>query len=137
MDTIVIVVFLLPVASYRLTRLITKDTFPPVLWLRDRLAGGWRPLTHPEWVMIRSGKGNDLKPFEVVDDVQNRYVQRVSWSPFWLAELLSCPWCASAYVSAALTAYGALWSWYTWPVALLVWLYAWGVAAVVAAKEWA
>lgn len=135
--TTIVILFLLPVASYRLTRLITKDTFPPILWLRDRLAGGWRPLTEPEWGMIRSGKGDVLKPFEVVDDVQNRYVRRASWSPYWLAELLSCPWCASAYTSAALTVWGALWDMYAWPTALLVWLYAWGVAAVVASKEWA
>lgn len=136
--TFLLVMFLIPGASYRLTRLITKDTFPPILWLRDRLAGGWRPLTEPEWDIFRTDGRKVLGAVQDIGDTGvNRYVVRASWSPYWLAELLSCPWCASAYVSAALTVWGALWSWYTWPVALVVWLYAWGVAAVVASKEWA
>lgn len=132
----ILLVFLaLPVASYRLTRLITKDTFPPVLWIRDRLAGGWRPLTSKEQdAPVAVPWRNQTQEF---GGVMNRYVRRVARSPYWLAELLSCPWCASAYTSAALTVWGALMDLYTWPMALLVWLYAWGVAAVVASKEWA
>lgn len=140
--TIIVILFLLPVASYRLTRLITKDTFPPILWLRDRLAGGWRPLTMAESRVFHNAEAlNDHEGvyFVTTDigEVTNRWVNRADWSPDWIAELLSCPWCASAYTSAALTVWGALWEMYAWPMALLVWLYAWGVAAVVASKEWA
>jgi len=156
---IVVIILLLPVASYRITRLITKDTFPPILWLRDRIAGGWRPLTPKEWDQFLAAKREPLLSgtvMKLADDIpgwmksvksidfegargtqEARYVTRASWSPYWLAELLSCPWCASAYASAGLTAYGACLDWYTWPMALLVWLYAWGIAAMVASKEWA
>ena len=131
---LVMIVLLLPVASYRLTRLITKDTFPPILWMRDRLVGGWRPLTEPEWDRVRK---EEITATQEIKGVMNRYIVRSSRSSYWLAELLSCPWCASAYVSAGLTAYGACLDWYTWPVALVVWLYTWGVAAMIASKEWA
>lgn len=125
---------LLSACAYRLTRLVVKDTFPPVLWLRDRLAGGWRPLTDGEWREIRSGKGESLKPFEVIKDVQNRWITRAKWSPDWLAELITCPWCASAYVSGALTGItdcviGIQWPW-------LVGIAVWAVAAPVTARDW-
>ena len=43
-----LLLIVMSLATYRLTRLVVADTFPPVLWLRDRLAGGWRPLTAKE-----------------------------------------------------------------------------------------
>lgn len=39
---------LLSTATYRLTRLVVTDDFPPILWMRDRLVGGWRALTEAE-----------------------------------------------------------------------------------------
>lgn len=44
------------VSSARLTRLITQDTFPPVVWLRtkwdDKTDGnGWNTLFHCHWCM--------------------------------------------------------------------------------------
>jgi hypothetical protein len=32
------------------------------------------------------------------------YLPRWRWVPWWLKELLSCPWCVSAYISGALVA---------------------------------
>lgn len=43
-----LLLLVMALATYRLTRLVVEDTFPPVLWLRDRVAGGWRPLTLAE-----------------------------------------------------------------------------------------
>jgi len=138
--TVLLVFLALPAAAYRLTRLIVKDTFPPVLWVRDRLAGGWRNLTmaeNEEFAASRE-RGNLIKSWEInPHDLTQRYIRRATWSPAWLAELLSCPWCASAYVSAAVTVYGALLDWYAWPTALVVWFYVWAVAAITASKEWA
>lgn len=121
--------------AYRATRLITKDTFPPVLWLRDRLVGGWRPLTDPEWALIRAGQRDQIKPTQDIDGVGSRYLTRKSWSPYWLAELLSCPWCASAYVSGALTlavdlTVGLSVPWLVGPAV-------WALAALLASRDWA
>jgi hypothetical protein len=140
-------VLLLGLAAYRLTRLVVRDTFPPVLWLRDRLVGGWRPLTTPESDLWWAGAphhadhpdaGVDHPTLGTVKNVQgvnSRYVRRVSWSPHWLAELLSCPWCASAYVSGALTALTDVT--YGLPAPWLVGLAVWAFSALLASQEWA
>lgn len=36
-----LLLLVMALATYRGTKLIVEDTFPPVLWLRDRLVGGW------------------------------------------------------------------------------------------------
>jgi hypothetical protein len=124
--------------AYRLTRLIVRDTFPPVLWLRDRLAGGWRKLTvaeSEEYAASRE-RGALIKSWELdPKDLQQRYVRRARWSPPWLAELITCPWCASAYVSGALTA--AVDVLYGVPVPWLVGPAVWAVSALLASREWA
>lgn len=146
--TLFLVILGLPGAAYRLTRLITKDTFPPVLWLRDHIAGGVRKPVRAE--LYHEEYPNDLEPgvSRLVPGMHGVWYLgpdgevlvhrgKAKWSPHWLGELITCPWCASAYVSAATTAYGAYLGWFSWPQAVVVWLYVWAVAAIVASKEWA
>lgn len=126
-------------AVYRLTRLVVADTFPPVLWARDRIVGGWRPMTDKEWDQLRSAaKRGEPEPWptapaEEGDD--RRWVERASWSPFWLAELLSCPFCASGWIAAGVT--GGVWAVVGVPVPLLCWVAVWAVGGLLAAQEWA
>lgn len=96
---------LMVLAVYRVTRLAVMDTFPPVLWLRDRIAGGWRPLT-PGELAVRS----TLPALQVtqIDGKWCRYITRVHWSPQWLADLASCAWCASGWIAGAVTAATAI-----------------------------
>lgn len=134
-----LLLLVMSLATYRLTRLVVADTFPPVLWLRDRLVGGWRDMTDKEWEQLRSQvkRGEPelwpTAPSEEGDD--RRWVERASWSPFWLAELLSCPWCASGWVALGVTA--GTWATVGLPVPLLVWPAVWAVGALVAGQEWA
>lgn len=123
-------------AIYRLTRLVVEDVFPPVLWLRDRVAGGWRPLTQQEW--------NDHPPTpekrfpwptQTIDDEVNRYVTRWRWVPQWIADLVSCPWCASGWIAGGVTA--ATWATVGLPVPLLVWPAVWAAGALLAGQDWA
>lgn len=126
-----LLLLVLSLATYRLTRLAVKDTFPPVLWIRDRLAGGWRPMTEPELAVA------DTFPDESVHEIDgelNRYVRRAPWSPYWLAELASCPWCASGWISLGLTA--GTWAAVGLPVPVLVWPAVWAVGALIAAQKW-
>ena len=134
----------LTLAAYRLTRLLVKDDFPPVLWVRDRLAGGWRPLTLRERevsrlpVMDHDGQSATiagLGAVQQIDGVLHRYVRRKSWSPYWLADLISCPWCVSAYVAGAVVA-GTWWA-ADLPAPVLWWLAVWGATALLASQEWA
>lgn len=124
---------LMSLAVYRLTRLVVRDTFPPVLWVRDRVAGGWRPLTESE----RSGPGK-LVPephWTKIDGVLNRYVRRASWSPHWLAELLTCPWCASGWITGIVVLATDMTTGVPAPV--LTGLSAWALGALLAARDWA
>jgi hypothetical protein len=143
MDTWLLLL-VMSLATYRLTKLVVEDTFPPVLWARDRLVGGWRPLTMKE----REQRVDDARAWEdeqkpwptrwavqEIDGVENRWIQRSKRSPLWLAELLSCPWCASGWIAAGVTA--GTWAVVGLPVPLLVWPAVWGAGALLAAQEWA
>lgn len=136
-----LLLFVMSLAVYRLTKLVVEDTFPPVLWLRDRLAGGWRPLTlaeHERHAAASPSAQSILREtwsYDPDDDLKQRYVRRASWSPYWLAELLSCPWCASGWIALGVT--GGVWATVGLPVPLLVWLATWGAGALLAAQEWA
>lgn len=123
--------------TYRLTRLVVADTFPPVLWLRDRLVGGWRPLTGKESEQARSA-GLAYMPWKTtaIDDVENRWVERARWVPHWLADLLSCPFCASGWIGAGVVA-GAWFAPAGLSVPALCWFSAWAIGGVLAAQEWA
>jgi hypothetical protein len=128
---------LMVLAVYRLTRLIVKDDFPPVLWLRDRMVGGWRPLTEKE----RSRLGSPGLPVDQVRDVDygdgpvgSRYVVRARWVPGWLADLLSCPWCASGWIALGMTVAVAFTVGVPAPV--LVWPAVWGGGALLASRRW-
>jgi hypothetical protein len=131
-----LLIALMALTSYRLTRLITKDTFPPILWMRDRLVGGWRPLTEPEQALVaRQPGGNQPFPLTEADGVQQRWNTRRRWSPYWLAELLSCPWCASAYVAGGVTAATDIMIGVPAPV--LIGFAVWALSALLASKDWA
>jgi hypothetical protein len=136
-----LLLLVMSLATYRGTKLVVEDTFPPVLWLRDRLAGGWRPLTlaeHERYVAASSSAQAVLREtwsYDSDGDLKQRYVRREAWSPHWLAELLSCPWCASGWIALAVT--GGVWATVGLPVPLLVWPAVWGLGALLAAQEWA
>jgi hypothetical protein len=95
-DWLLIVVMSLTV--YRLTRLVTKDSLPPVLWLRRHLVGGWRPVEERKGPRKLDGG----KP-EFIDGVLCDPVYRDSWVPLWLADLWSCPWCVSGWIAGVVT----------------------------------
>ncbi len=136
----IVLLVLLVLAAYRATRLIVKDTFPPVLCARDRLAGGWRKRTLAEnrefgnVTALKDPEGTSFVTTEI-DGVTNRWVNRSDWSPDWLAELITCPWCASAYVSGAVVLITDLSIGVQWP-----WLMGgavWAGASLIASKDWA
>lgn len=138
MDTWLLLV-VMSLATYRITRLVVADTFPPALWLRDRMAGGWRPLTSVEQrtlTVLPTDKAADLRrAWSVDDDGEDRYMYRWRLVPQWAADLLSCPWCASGWIAAGVTA--ATWASVGLPVPLLAWPAVWAAGALLAAQDWA
>jgi len=117
--------------SYRITRFVVKDDFPPMIWLRDRLVGDWREVREVEkgrsW-----GADWTTGTLEGLPMVRR---QRWHWTPQWLADLLSCPWCASGWLSLGVVAAGD--AFVSVPLPAVTWIAVWGVASVIAAQDWA
>jgi hypothetical protein len=116
---------------YRATRLAVKDDFPPVLWVRDRLAGGWRPLTTAE----REHAWPDTPDYQEINGVRSRYLHRARWSPAWLGDLVSCPWCASGWLSGAAVLVLDLVQ--SIPDPVVFGGAVWGASALLASRSWA
>lgn len=124
---------------YRIARLLTVDEFPPILWFRDKVSGGWRPLTEKETEeldrLIQSGKGLVGWAWQEIDGERNRYVHRSRFSNAFLAKLFSCPFCLSFWISCAVV----LGSWFCPTdvvVPVLTLFSAWAVGGWLAAQEW-
>lgn len=96
---------LLSLATFRVTRLITRDDFPPVYWARTKIQN-----MRPEHTQGEGAKAH--------------------WEFWWLGELVSCPWCASGWVS--LIAVFGVDVVLSLPLPWLWWLAVWGAAALVA-----
>lgn len=90
---------LLTLAVYRLTRLVVWDQFPPIKYMRDVVAG------------------------------DEYHVPRWSRSPHWLRELVTCPWCASGWVSLGAVAATSVSM--NVPAPLLWWFAVWGSTSLV------
>lgn len=97
---------ILSLATFRLTRLVVEDDLPPLLWLRVKIA--------------------TMRPTKIVTPARGE-PHADYW---WLGQLITCPWCASAYVSAGLV--GATWGLgYSLPVPIFFWLAVWALGALV------
>lgn len=101
--TLWLLLLVMALATYRVTRLITTDDFPPVYWAR--------------WKII------DARP----SYVRQRDEQQMWW---WLGELVSCPWCASGWVSLAIVFGTDVWA--SLPLPWLLWFAVWGAGALLA-----
>ena len=90
---------ILGLAVFRLTRLVTTDTFPPIKALRDRLLAKW-PTDDTEftdeWVR-QTATGWETTGGAEVEYFDGYYhpVAPSRWS-----ELLTCSWCASVWCAA-------------------------------------
>lgn len=97
----------LGLATYRVTRLVTKDDFPPVKRPRDWLAGG-----EPD-------DPNASRPH----------------APHWVGELITCYWCASGWVALGFVVGVDLLSEQSVPLPVVTWFAAWALGALTAHVE--
>lgn len=119
--TLLILMFL---TTWTLTRLAVTDTLPFVRVPRDAITGWLDP--RDETNRPTQPRGKDGEPKEPALGTVGR----------WLAYLLTCPRCMSAWVAAAVVA--ATGHWYSVPAPILVWGAAWAVASWLANLEaWA
>jgi Protein of unknown function (DUF1360) len=101
---------LMSAATFRLTRLVTRDDFPPIAWARTKIQKA-RPIVR-------------TRP-PVAFDPQDHG----EWRWWWLGELVSCHWCVSAYLSAGVVGLSLIVT--PVPAPVLWWLAVWGAAAVL------
>lgn len=86
------VYLLITLVTYRVTRLVIKDTFPPIGVPRDHLINWWEP--DDDWSARALRRNTPTEDFPV---------------PHWgavgrsLRYLFTCPWCMSPWVGAVVT----------------------------------
>lgn len=104
MDPITFVI--LSLATYRLTRLVTTDDFPPVLKAREWILNRW-PSDDTEW---RESAIEEVK-VEIVELPRHPDIPASRWErtwipmePHWLGKLITCAWCASMWIGGLVVA---------------------------------
>lgn len=139
--------FLLAVMSltvFIVTHLIVDLDFPPVLWLRGKVVGGWRAPTiretyHPSFPKgeLDSGQYTNvpgLGMFTLDDEGIRIWDSRSDRVPFFFAELMSCPWCVGAWVALAVTT-GVSFT-VGVPAPVLMWSATWALGSLLASRDW-
>jgi hypothetical protein len=104
--SVALILVVLSLATFRLTRLVVRDDFPPIYWARTRV--------------------QQMRPTVPITTGEQRGTSRF----WWLGELVSCHWCASAYISAGLV--GVVWLMHGMPLPVFCWLAVWGAGATIA-----
>jgi|SRR5882757_1983203 len=100
---------LMSFANFRITRLIVKDDFPPILWVRNKII--------------------DFRADHIVKDREDGQSYLEHW---WGGALVSCCWCSSAYSSGAMVA--IIWFLHGMPLPIMVWFAVWGTSAYLVNK---
>lgn len=103
-------------ATFRITRLITTDDFPPIARPRNWITG------EPYWV---DSESKWHYPHETA-----------SWPRHWFGDLITCPWCAGGWVSLGIILALALFTprdaaLVDW---VLLWWASWAIGSTTAAK---
>lgn len=118
-----LLIVLLVLATHRVSRLITRDAFPPLAVPREAFAR--------RWARFADAKTREEKR-------QTESGKRTNGLMASVAYLWECDWCASMYVSGALTY--LTWRWTPlgdehWFVAVLTWLAASTLTGLIAQRE--
>lgn len=128
-------VLLICLATYRVTRFITKDAFPLVAGPRRWIDTQWNPF--PDQAVWDSYKESPKAAKAIV--IENLRKAGVRYKPNGflrsVAYLIGCAWCTSIWVSAAIAfSFGCI-SHTHWAWGILLWLTASAITGLISQRE--
>jgi uncharacterized protein DUF1360 len=125
---------LIALATYRLTRLITRDAFPLIAVPRDWIQTKWDPFDDEGWENYARYSDNELRL--LVESLRTRGIPRPTQWKRSIAYLVTCPWCVSIWVGAAVSVLSvAPLHLITWTWSPFVWLAASALTGLIAQRE--
>lgn len=139
-----LILIMLSLATFILTKLVVDLDFPPIVWLRGQVIGGWQPLSSTQKMDPKNKPASPvgihtedgLNPgIQVFDGEPYWYIVRRHWIPYFFAGLVECPWCVSGWLSAGLVT--GTWAVTGLPVPLLYWPSVWALGALLAQHDYA
>jgi hypothetical protein len=130
-----VTLLLIALATYRLTRFITRDAFPLVAIPRDWIQRKWDPFDDAGWENYALYSGEDRRL--LVQGLRSKGIPRPTQWRRSIAYLVTCAWCVSIWVSAGVVALVALLMGATlpWQWTPLVWLTASAATGLISQLE--
>lgn len=129
-------VALVMLTTYRLTRLITTDAFPLIARPRRWIDKQWNPF--PDQASWESYVASPPEVKRIVNaNLAEQFGVRsrpTGWKRS-IAYLIGCSWCTSIWVGAGVTGFVMIFIGLTWPWFVLLWLAASAVAGQLASRE--
>lgn len=124
------------VATYRLTRFITRDAFPLVSVPRRWIDRNWNPFPDDDvWASYQ--KSPEAAKAIVRQNLaeQHGITTRPTGLKRSIAYLFGCAWCVSIWVGAGVTGFVMIFIGLTWPWFFLLWLTASAVTGLISQRE--
>lgn len=123
-------------ATYRLTRLVTRDALPLVAGPRRWIDKHWNPF--PDQNSWDAYRASPKRAQEIVRENLTAQLGITARPTGWrrsIAYLVGCAWCTSIWVSAGVTAFVMIFIGLTWPWFILLWLTSSSVTGLISANE--
>jgi len=129
-------VLLAILATYRITRFITRDQLPLIARPRRWLDKHWNPL--PSQDAWESYVASPPEAQQIFRDAIRKNLGIRSRPTGWrrsIAYLIGCAWCTSIWVGAGVSWFVLVFIGLTWPWFVLLWLSSSAITGMIAQRE--
>jgi len=129
-------VVLVIMATYRITRFITRDQLPLIARPRRWIDKHWNPL--PDQNAWESYLESPPEAKKIFLDAIRKNLGIKSRPTGWkrsIAYLIGCAWCTSIWVGAGVSAFVMIFIGMTWPWFVLLWLTSSAATGLIAQRE--
>lgn len=129
-----VTLLLIALATYRLTRLITRDAFPLIAVPREWIQTKWDPFDDEGWANYARYTGEERRL--LVQGLRGKGIPRPTQWRRSIAYLVTCSWCVSIWVSIPVTVAGVIFVHaLTWKWAVFTALLASAVTGLISQRE--